>query len=359
MALDTCKPATTRNPTVISQYLDREVQLGRMCKHDVKSLNIHLSPLGAIPKKHKPGKWRLIVDLSSPAGASVNDGISVEWSSVAYVSIDHLSSLVLGAGTRALLVKADIKEAYRMLPIHPEDQALLGAQWEGIIYTDRALPFGLRSAPKIFSAVADALQWILTKKGVKNLLRYLDDFIFVTKSLEEAIASKQILVDTFNLLGVSLEPSKLEGPTTCLTFLGIKVDTRTLQICLPSDKLYRLNEELATAVSKRCSSKQSLQSLTGLLQHVTKVVRPGRPLLQRLYDLQNIGSLPTHHIQLNLAARADITWWYLFAEKWNGLSIAWDLKRCNPDIIVHSDASGSWGCEAYSASYWFQLEWSL
>ena len=98
----------TRNPTVISQYLDREVQLGRMCNHDVKSPNIHLSPPGAIPKKHKPGKWRLIVDLSSPAGASVNDGISVEWSSVAYVSIDHLSSLVLGAGTGALLVKADV-----------------------------------------------------------------------------------------------------------------------------------------------------------------------------------------------------------------------------------------------------------
>ena len=65
------------------------------------------------------------------------------------------------------------------------------------------------------------------------------------------------------------------------------------------------------------------------------------------------------HIRLNLAARADITWWYLFAEKWNGLSIAWDLKRCNPDIIVHSDASDSWGGGAYSACYWFQLEWSL
>ena len=66
------------------------------------------------------------------------------------------------------------------------------------------------------------------KNGVKNLLRYL--IIFVAESMEKATTNKQILVDVFNHLRVPLEPSKLEGPTTCLTFLGIEVDTNTLQI---------------------------------------------------------------------------------------------------------------------------------
>ena len=135
---------------------------------------IDLSPLGAIPNQRKPCKWRLIVDLSSPAGASITDGISAEWSSVSYVSIDHLSSLVISTGKGALLVKADIKEAYRMLSIHHEDQALLKVCWEGNIYTGRDLLFSLRSAPKI-SAVADALQWIVVNKGVRNLFHYLND----------------------------------------------------------------------------------------------------------------------------------------------------------------------------------------
>ena len=65
----------------------------------------HISPIGAIPKRNKPGKWRLIVDLSSPAGASINDGISPELSSISYVSVDHLSSLVLSVGKGAFLVK--------------------------------------------------------------------------------------------------------------------------------------------------------------------------------------------------------------------------------------------------------------
>ena len=192
---------------MIANYLDREVQLGRMHRHVVSPPGIHFSPLGVIPKKNKPGKWHLIMDLSSPAGSSINDGISPEWSSVSYVSIDHLSCLVLEAGKGAVLVKADIKEAYRMLPIHPDDQNLLGVQWEGECYTDGALPFGLHSAPKIFSAVADALQWILTKKGIKNLLHYLNDFIFVSKSGEVTAAYKQTLLDTFAHLGVPLEPS--------------------------------------------------------------------------------------------------------------------------------------------------------
>ena len=96
-------------PTIISDNLQREAQLGRMCKHEVKSPKIYLSPLGAIPKKHKLGKWRLIVDLSFPDGASINDGISAEWSYVSYVSIDHLSSLVISTGIGAFLVKADMK----------------------------------------------------------------------------------------------------------------------------------------------------------------------------------------------------------------------------------------------------------
>lgn len=236
-----------------------------------------------------------------------------------------------------------------MLPIHPDDQNLLGIQWDGEFYTDRAFPFGLRSAPKIFSAVADALQWILTNKGIWNLLHYLDDFIFVSKSEEVAFANKHILLDTFTHLGVLLEPSKLEGPATCLTFLGIKVDSRTLQLRLSSEKLHRLKEQLATAVSKRWLSQHKLQSLTGLLQHATKVAHPGRPFLHQLYALEKVGSHPNHHIRLNSAAWADITWWYIFVERWNGLSIAWDLKQCNPNITVHS----------YSGNSWFQLEWPL
>ena len=99
----------------------------------------------------------------------MNDGISPEWSSLRYTTVDQLSALILQEGKGAFLVKADIKEAYRMIPVHPHDQSLLGVEWEGAVFIDLAPPFRLQSAPKIFSAVTDALQWILTQKYHSSL----------------------------------------------------------------------------------------------------------------------------------------------------------------------------------------------
>ena len=118
--------------------------------------------------------------------------------------------------------------------------------------------------------------------GLK-ILHYLNNFIFVSGSFEEADYQKQLLIDPFKTLGVPLETSKLEGSATCLTFLGIEFDTTTLQIRLPSQKLYNLKSELSQTVTRKCITKQSLQSLAGLLQHATKVICPGRAFLHRLY----------------------------------------------------------------------------
>ena len=74
--------------------------------------------------------------------------------------------------------KLDLQSAYRKVPEHPDDQALLGMACRGRTFCDRALPFGLRSAPKLFNAVADGLSWALHCEGIANLLHYLDDFFF-------------------------------------------------------------------------------------------------------------------------------------------------------------------------------------
>lgn len=52
-------------------------------------------------------------------------------------------------------------------------------EWEGRQYIDPALPFGLRSAPKVFNAIAEALEWILKSQGISCLMHYLDDFVTV------------------------------------------------------------------------------------------------------------------------------------------------------------------------------------
>lgn len=344
------------NPEVIKDHLEREVALGRMFRCSGK-VQAQVSPLGVIPKRNKPGKWRLIVDLSSPKGRSVNDGVDPELSTLSYATVDHLAALAISQGPGALLVKADVKEAYRMVPVHPDDHHLLAVMWEGATYVDVALPFGLRLAPKIFSAVADAAQWIMAQRDIPHSLYYLDDFVLVSSEVEDAKRSRRVLESTFQELGIPLEPSKLEGPSTCLTFLGIEVDTIAQQLRLPAEKLARLQAELNRAMGRRSMTKRELQSLTGLLQHATKVVRPGRAFMRRLHVLQSVGSSPSHNVRLNVAARADIMWWHIFASHWNGVSMLWDLHGLPPNVKVLSDASGRWGCGALAMPNWLALAW--
>ncbi len=69
---------------------------------------VQCSPFGIIPKKGKPGKWRLIVNLSAPEGLSVNDGIDRKLSSVKYISVDDVVKRVLQVGPGAEIAKADV-----------------------------------------------------------------------------------------------------------------------------------------------------------------------------------------------------------------------------------------------------------
>ena len=142
-----------KNQSIVSEYLDTELRRNRLVKlskSEAEAMGIHCSPIGVIPKKNKPGKWRLIVDLSSPEGTSVNDGVDKEMSSLSYTSVDAIASKVAALGQGAMLAKMDIKEAYRIIPIHPDDRYLLGMQWEDDVFIDKTLPLWPAVSPTDF-----------------------------------------------------------------------------------------------------------------------------------------------------------------------------------------------------------------
>ena len=90
--------------------------------------DVHISRFGVIPKSNQPEKWRLIVDLSHPEGRSVNNGISSELCSLQYMHMEEVLKSLLELGPGAQMAKMDIKSAYRMVPVHPQDRFLLGVQ---------------------------------------------------------------------------------------------------------------------------------------------------------------------------------------------------------------------------------------
>ncbi len=82
------------------------------------------------------------------------------------------------------------------------------------------LPFGLRSAPKIFNALANALEWIVFQAWVQHIFHYLDDFAVIGSP--GSGECQHALARICENLGVPLAPEKQDGPSASIIFLGIK-----------------------------------------------------------------------------------------------------------------------------------------
>ena len=347
------------NPTTVSRYIAEEVAAGRLELVPPPSAAIvRRNPIGLIPKPHQPNKFRLIVDLSAPQGFSINDGISSALCSLEYASVDKAAELIARCGRGALMAKTDLLSAYRQVPIHKADSALLGLEWEGRTYIDKALPFGLRSAPKLFSAVADSLAWALECEGIWNSLHYLDDFLFWgppdSPACEQALSRATSL---FSRLGLPVVNDKTVRPCTSLTFLGIVIDSLRQELRLPYNKLVRLRAMLARWEHRRSATKHELQVLIGHLSHAAAVVRPGRSFMRQLIETMKLPRLQSQKVRINGNCRADLAWWSTFVQDWNGIAL---FPRLPPGPTVISDASGSWGCGAFCPDtlMWFQQQWS-
>ena len=53
------------------------------------------------------------MDLSSPQGHSVNDGITKESCSFHYTSINEIVEQIIASGSGTLMAKMDVQQAYR------------------------------------------------------------------------------------------------------------------------------------------------------------------------------------------------------------------------------------------------------
>ena len=143
------------DPSAVSDYLLTECARNHMAGPFTHPPfpNLRCSGVGLVPKKS--GALRLIMHLSAPEGSSINDGIDSEQFSLHYVTVDDAVRLIHKHGPGATLSKVDMKHAFRICPVSPEDWPLLGIFWEGKYYVDKVLPFGLRSSPFLFNRLAD------------------------------------------------------------------------------------------------------------------------------------------------------------------------------------------------------------
>ena len=349
-----------QNKVLIQQAIDKEIARGHTAGPFTQPPfpQTHCSPIGSAPKKD--GTARLIMDLSQPRGYSINEGISKEDFSCDYSHFDDATDLVMKAGKGSLMCKLDIKHAYRLLPVRPDQWHHLCYCWQGKYYVDLVLPFGLRSSGAIFNEFACLVRWIIIHHyNITEIVNYSDDF-FAVLSRDPVLALSQLgqIIKAFNDMKIPLADEKIEGPTTMLIYLGIMINSLNMTIEVPEEKVIEAIDNLQKWKNRRTCTKRQLKSLIGKLGSICKVVRPGRMFSRRLIDLSTTVELMHHHITLNTEARADIKWWLDFLPQWTSITMIPPTRKIrSTDIQLHTDASDI-GFGATYGKNWIKGGWT-
>lgn len=137
----------------------------------------------------------------------------------------------------------DIEDAYLLIKIHPAYRRFLRFQWKGVIYEFTALPFGLSTAPFIFTKLLKVVTSFLREEGFESVV-YLDDFLILGTSKASCRANTQAHINVLSSLGfiINFKKSELE-PTRKIKYLGFIFDSDRQSIAIPAprrEKLYKM-----------------------------------------------------------------------------------------------------------------------
>lgn len=212
---------------------------------------------------------------------------------------------------RDWMIKLDISQAYFHVPIAKSHQVFLRISYQGQLYQVTCLPFGLASAPHLFSSITCWVAETLRAKGCRVLV-YLDDFLLVHQDRSKLCLQAAEVVRHLEKLGWTINYSKsVLIPTQDLEYLGIRWQTAINTMCLPEKKVNNLTSTLDQLANQTCIKLRQLQSLLGQLNFASFVIPRGRlhcrhlQMFLRQFDKKR----PRQALPIPQLVRREMVWW--------------------------------------------------
>ena len=141
------------------------------------------------------------------------------------------------------MTKVDLKDAYFMIPIASSQRELLQFQWQGTTYQFNCLPFGLSSAPWVFTKTTRPIVTILRSLGLRMII-YIDDILIMADSPSVVKEHTAALIYLLENLGFIVNyPKSLLSPTQEIEILGFIVNSVAMEIKVPGNKIKQIRSE--------------------------------------------------------------------------------------------------------------------
>lgn len=223
----------------------------------------------------KKGKRRLVVDF-----LLLNRAI-LESPRVKYEDLSLLPSTL---PRRAWMISIDIKAAFHHISLSPHLQHLCSIHFEGHTYSFRVMTFGINIAPKVWCSLITYVLDKLRKPPIGfRILVYMDDILLCHPKRRTLRLQASTLISHLidHGLILSWEKSVLQ-PTRLLRHLGFLINSETMSLSLPPDKIQDLVAFLYIAAHKPTLRLNSALSLFGKILAANKAFLPARRYTWRL-----------------------------------------------------------------------------
>ncbi|KAJ8917013.1 hypothetical protein NQ315_012931 [Exocentrus adspersus] len=255
-------------------------------------------------RKKPNGKYRFILNLKE-----LNKNITAP-----HFKLEDYRTAQKIITQNSFLATIDLKDAYFLVPIHTKHKKYLRFKFQEQLYQFTCLPFGLCTAPYIFTKILKPVVKQLRLEGLKTVV-YLDDWLIIGQSIQECKNSVNKTVKILEHLGfiINKEKSKLT-PSQERTFLGFRYNTSKMTISLPKDKEIKLSKLISKYNLKKNYRIREFAHFLGNLVAACPAIQYGwlhiksfenQKCLALYRNKQNYDALMTTSEKM----KEDILWW--------------------------------------------------
>lgn len=223
----------------------------------------YISSIFLVPKPN--GKQRFILNLKQ-----LNKFIPTK-----HFKLEDLRTALKLLSNNCFMSTIDLKDAYFLISIHPNSKKYLRFQFNGNLYEFNVLPFGLNTAPYIFTKILKPIAKLLRSLGYLSTF-YLDDLFLVGQSYTDCLQNVNDTIQLLKSLGFIINTEKSSVvPNNCCKFLGNIIDSKRFEVRLPDDKRKKIETELLRIRKLKRFKIRDFARFIGLLTSACQAVDYG------------------------------------------------------------------------------------
>ena len=258
----------------LNQEVTKLIQKGVVEEVQLDQLGFS-SPMLVVPKKG--GKWRPVINLRLLNQYVVKPHFKME-------DIRSLKDIIQEGDQ---IAKLDLKDAYFSVPMAQNSKRLLQFQWKSQLLQFTCLPFGLSSAPYVFTKLLRPVLTSLRDQGIRCLM-YLDDMLILGKTPQELNHNFCLSKSLLTTLGFSVNEEKSSaGPTQELEFLGFLIDSKQMTLSVTEEKLRSLISQCKRLLGAQQTTIRQLAHVIGLMTSMKPTILPAPLHYRALQELKN------------------------------------------------------------------------